>query len=462
MKFNIDKKYIAIGLMSFLVIAASICFYYLIFHSDRFFDKLNAIFVIASPVIYGIIVAYLLTPIVNFFEKKILEPLFTQKGMINSQKKKYMRMISVSMTMIVVAISFYGFFSILIPNLIISIKNISSQFSSYIQTLNYWSNRFFDNYPEIEILVIEFIEMYTGEFNNYLNNSIIPQIESLVKTVSLSLISVLKVLWNFIIGVVIAIYVLFSKETFAGQAKKMMYALFSTRTANIIISDTRFISQTFIGFICGKIVDSIIIGFLCFAGTSLLNIPYPLLISVIVGITNVIPFFGPYLGAIPCSLLVFMVNPIQCIYFIIFIFLLQQLDGNVIGPKILGESTGLSGFWVIFSITIFGGLWGVPGMIVGVPIFAVIYAMINRHAERKLKKKGLPTESVKYLNVKKIDGNEFILNNQNEQKRFFRFPFLKKVDKIINKLEEIDENTDIEERMSKDTSNKLNNSQKNE
>lgn len=446
MKFNIERKYITIGITAFFVIASAICFYYLIFHSESFYEKLNSFFVIASPVIYGVIVAYLLTPIVNFFEKKLLEPLFTQKADMTIRKKKYMRMLSVSMTMIVVIIAFYGFFSIVIPNLVISIRNISTQFSSYVQTLNYWSKKFFDDYPEIELLVIEFLDMYSGEFNDYLNNSIIPQIESLVKTVSLSLISVLKFLWNFIIGVVIAIYVLFSKETFAGQAKKMIYAMFSTRNANQIISDTHFISETFIGFISGKIVDSVIIGFLCFAGTSFLNIPYPLLISVIVGVTNVIPFFGPYLGAIPCALLVFMVNPIQCIYFVIFVFMLQQLDGNVIGPKILGESTGLSGFWVIFSITIFGGLWGVPGMIIGVPVFAVIYAMTKRHTERKLKKKGLPIESDKYLNVKKIDGDIFIIRNNDEKKRFFKFSFGKKSENEGNKLEEIEESDEINEK----------------
>ena len=446
MKFNIEKKYITIGITSFFVIASAICFYYLIFHSESFYEKINSFFVIASPVIYGVIVAYLLTPIVNFFEKKLLEPLFTQKADMTIRKKKYMRMLSVTMTMIVVIIAFYGFFSIVIPNLVISIRNISTQFSSYVQTLNYWSKKFFDDYPEIEMLVVEFLDMYSGEFNDYLNNSIIPQIESLVKTVSLSLISVLKFLWNFIIGVVIAIYVLFSKETFAGQAKKIVYAMFSTRNANQIISDTHFISETFIGFISGKIVDSVIIGFLCFAGTSFLKLPYPLLISVIVGVTNVIPFFGPYLGAIPCAILVFMVNPIQCIYFVIFVFLLQQLDGNVIGPKILGESTGLSGFWVIFSITIFGGLWGVPGMIIGVPVFAVIYAMTKRHTERKLKKKGLPIESEKYLNVKKIDVDIFVFRNQDEKKRFFKFSFGKKTENEGNKLEEIEEVEEIIEK----------------
>ncbi len=145
--------------------------------------------------------------------------------------------------------------------------------------------------------------------------------------------------------------------------------------------------------------------------------PYAILVSVIVGVTNVIPFFGPYLGAIPSALLILLVNPLKCLYFIIFIIILQQLDGNVIGPKILGQSTGLSGFWVIFSITIFGGLWGVAGMIVGVPLWAVIYALVKRSIGRKLKNKGLPTETQKYLNVEKIKGKEFIMLDPDTTKK---------------------------------------------
>jgi len=427
MKFNIEKKYIIIGLISFLVIAASICFYYIVFHADSFFDKLDTLYVIASPVVYGIIVAYLLTPIVNFFEKKFLISIFTRKSPLNANKKKYMRLISVTLTLIIVFLFLYAFFSILIPNIITSIKNISSKVPGYVQNLNYWSNKFLNDNPSIEKVTLQIVDLYSEEFNNYLNNSIIPQMESLLKTVSLSLISVLKSLWNLIIGLVISIYVLFSKETFSCQSKKIAYALFSTKNANQIISDTRFVSETFIGFISGKIVDSFIIGCICFAGTTILQLPYPLLISVIVGVTNVIPFFGPYLGAIPCALLILMENPIQSLYFIIFIFLLQQLDGNVIGPKILGESTGLSGFWVIFSITIFGGWLGVPGMIIGVPFFAVVYAMIKRYTEKKLKKRGLPLPTNDYLNVKKIDENNVLIHrNINDNKKFFSFSFIKK------------------------------------
>lgn len=434
MKLQINKKYLRIGLTAFAVIAASICFYYLIFHGDRFSAQLNSLFKILSPVLYGIIFAYLMTPLVNGIEKHFLIPLFIKDSSnISARQKKYMRFFSILFTIVLVILLIYGFFSILIPNIIKSIKSISYQFPYYVQNLTIWSAKFLEDNPDIEAIVIRFLDTYSEEFVNYLNNSIVPQLETIVKQVSLSLISVLKFLWNFIIGMIISIYVLFSKETFAGQGKKIAFALFSTKTANQIIKDIRFISDTFIGFIGGKIIDSIIIGFICFAGTSILEMPYALLISVIVGVTNIIPFFGPYLGAVPSAILILMVNPIKCVYFIIFILILQQIDGNFIGPKILGQSTGLSGFWVIFSITIFGGIMGVPGMIIGVPFFAVLYAMIKRLTNRMLQKKGLPPETSMYLNVDHIqDDNMFVpKTDENKNKNTFSTFYRKIADKFI-------------------------------
>lgn len=420
MTLQINKRYLRIGLMAFAVIAASICFYYLIFHGDRFSAQISSLIRVVNPVLYGIIFAYLMTPMVNGIERQLLIPLFLKnKTLISSKQKKYMRFFSIVLTMFIVILMIYGFFSILIPNILKSIRSISYQFPYYVQNLINWSYKFLDDNPDIADMVIRFLDTYSEKFLDYINNNIMPQMETLVKQVSLSLISVLKMLWNFIIGMIISIYVLYNKETFAGQGKKLTYAFLSTKTANQFIQDIRFTSDTFIGFITGKIIDSVIIGFICFAGTSILKTPYALLVSVIVGVTNVIPFFGPYLGAIPSAILILMVNPIKCIYFIIFILILQQIDGNIIGPKILGQSTGLSGFWVIFSITVFGGIMGIPGMIIGVPFFAVIYAMIKRITNRMLSKKGLPIETSKYLNVHYIDDNDELISKPVETKNTF-------------------------------------------
>ncbi len=427
MKLKFEKKYICFGITAFLVIAASICFYYLLFHWDRFSARIDSIVKISSPVLYGMILAYLLTPLVNTLERKFLIPAFTRKSKISSKKKKGIRFISITLTIIIVILVVYGFFSIMIPNLINSIQSISMALPIYVNNLMKFMDKYFEANPDIENLVQQLMTTYSTEFNRYVNSNVLPQMESLLRTVSLSLISVLKAMWNLIIGLIISIYVLFSKETFSAQTKKIIYSIFPTSNANELIHDMRFVSDTFIGFISGKIVDSIIIGLLCFIGTTLLNIPYALLVSVIVGVTNVIPFFGPYLGAIPSALLVLMISPMKCLTFLVFILILQQLDGNFIGPKILGQSTGLTGFWVIFSITIFGGLFGVLGMIIGVPFFAVVYAFIKRLVEKVLRKRELSVKTTDYINLNYIDENRnMISKDESLEKPFFKFSFKKK------------------------------------
>ena len=224
--------------------------------------------------------------------------------------------------------------------------------------------------------------------------------------------------WNFLIGRIIALYLLMSKELFAGQGKKIIYALFEEDNANATIRNIRFVHRTFGGFISGKLVDSLIIGMICFIGMTLLNLPYPLLISLIIGITNIIPFFGPFIGAIPSIILILMVNPLQALYFGIFVFALQQFDGNILGPKILGDKTGLSSFWVIFAITLFGGYWGFVGMVVGVPLFAVLYAAWKAFINRSLQKKGLSTDTNEYLRLSEVKNNEFIELEPPKEKEF--------------------------------------------
>ena len=248
MKIQLNKKYLRIGITAFAVIAASICFYYLVFHGDRFSAQVNALLKVISPVMYGIIFAYLMTPMINGIEGRILTPIFALngKGTVSDKQKKYMRMLSIILTLLIVGFLINGFFSILIPNIIKSIRSISYQFPYYIQNLTTWSEKFLEDNPDIEKIVIQFLDTYSEEFMSYLNNNLVPQMETLVKQVSLSLISVLKVLWNFIIGIIISIYVLYSKETFAGQAKKLVFAFLQTKTANQFIKDVRFASDTFI------------------------------------------------------------------------------------------------------------------------------------------------------------------------------------------------------------------------
>lgn len=410
MKYRWDKKYLYWGITAFLTICASILFYYFLFHGTNIKEAFSKVTGVLMPFIDGLILAYLLTPIMNMFEKKLFFPLYSRfEVAIGKKEKKRIRMFSIILTMLLFICVLCGFFSMVIPQIIKSIQSIVLQFPVYINNLEHWIEETLANNTKMETFVAGLITKYSGEVEVWLNQRVMPQVNVLIKEISLSVIGVAKFLWNFILGFIISIYVLGSKEIFAGQGKKIMYAFFREENANNLIQDIRFIDRTFGGFIIGKIIDSILIGILCFLGMTFLRFPYPALISVIVGITNVIPFFGPYLGAIPSAILILIVNPAQTIYFLIFILILQQFDGNVLGPKILGNSTGLSSFWVIFAITIFGGFFGILGMAVGVPIFAVIYAALKRYINKLLARKKLPTNTKEYLYVEEIRNKEFIL-----------------------------------------------------
>ncbi len=404
MKFKFDKKYLYWGITAFLVVAASILFYYILFHSSNLSSAMGIFVGIAMPVIDGFVIAYLMTPVLNKIESCIIRPLYVKtKQPMTPKNKRRIRSLSILATIVLVLVILYEFFGLIIPELVRSIQSIIFQFPMYINNLNNWAMGLMKNNPDLEQVVNSLIDQYSSKILDYVNSNLLPNVQNLIKTLSSSVIGIFKALWNFVIGFIISIYVLGSKEKFAGQAKKIAYALFDRKTGNEVIANFRFIHSTFIGFIGGKIVDSIIIGIICFVCTTIIGTPYAILVSVIVGVTNIIPFFGPWIGGVPSALLVLMVDPIQALYFIILILVIQQFDGNILGPKILGDSTGLSGFWVIFAITIFGGLFGVLGMVVGVPIFAVFYAGVRALVNRFLRKKGLPTSTEPYLTVGSID-----------------------------------------------------------
>lgn len=404
MKFKFDKKYLYWGLTGFLALAGAILFYYILFHRSNFMGGIDKFITIAMPIIDGFVLAYLFTPILNMLEKKLIKPLCKKAGIAMTPKvKSRIRAGSILATLAVVLLVVYELFALIIPEVVRSIQSIIFQFPIYVNNLSEWALLLLKDNPELEATVDALIDQYSAKAMEFVNTNLLPHINEVLKTVSLSVIGVFKALWNLIIGFIISIYLLGSKEKFAGQAKKIVYAVFDRKAGNELVANFRFIHSTFIGFIGGKIIDSIIIGIICFVCTSIIGTPYSILVSVIIGVTNVIPFFGPWIGGIPSALLVLMVDPKQALYFGILIIFIQQFDGNILGPKILGDSTGLSSFWVIFSITIFGGFFGVLGMIVGVPIFAVFYAGVKSLVNRHLQKRNLPTDLGPYMTVGQIE-----------------------------------------------------------
>lgn len=426
MNFKWDKKYLHWGVTAFLVLASAIIFYYFVFHNEQFIQIFKNIIDICFPVIDGLVIAFLLCPLINWFEQKVFI-LFRKKEKrsipVSEKTAKWWRVLSILLSYIIVISLLSAFIITVIPQIKESILNIYAQSSQYKENIENWLKDLFDKYPDIEVWVMDSYETYTAQFSDWKNNYLLPKAQELLATVSTGLFNFFGALWDIVIGAIVSIYVLFSKEKFSGQFKKMAYGFLNTKTANVLIANIRMVNHKFSGFIVGKLLDSLIIGILCFVGCSLLDFDYPVLLGLIVGVTNIIPFFGPFIGAIPCILLLFMIDPLQSVYFALFILALQQFDGNVLGPAILGESTGISSFWVIFSITLFGGLWGVTGMIVGVPLFAVFYAIIKTLLVTKLTKKELPTETAKYVYVDYVstENNEFVdlvpENIKNAQKK---------------------------------------------
>lgn len=396
------RPYLAIGLTSVLVIIVSISFFFLIYRFDGVAQILDKLVVILQPITIGLILAYLMTPIVNFEERYLLP--WIESKMENQKKaRKLLRGISVTGALLFVIIIIGVLLQMVIPELYRSINGMIGTLPKQVNNFMDWLGEYVSSDSEISSYLETALTKGTEYFENWAKTDFLPQTRNIIAGVTSGVIIAVKLLFNVLVGIIISIYVLMSKEAFVGQSKKIVYALFPGKKANVIIDTVHKSNEIFGGFISGKILDSLIIGILCFICLYLMKMPYTVLVSVIVGVTNVIPFFGPYLGGIPSAILIMLADPIKGLYFIIFILVLQQIDGNIIGPKILGDSTGLSSFWVVFAILFFGGILGIPGMIIGVPVFAVIFYILRNVLDYILKKKRLPRDTKSYVNAEKLD-----------------------------------------------------------
>ena len=404
MKFRWDNRYLHWGVTAFLVIAASMLFYYGIFHMKTLIVGIKTFLGIMAPIIYGVILAYILSPLINLFEQKLIYPQLKKRNIqLQNKGRRAIRWACVLFSMFLFWVIIYALIMMVLPQLIRSVMSIIYSFPYYVKVIEKWLNSFVEHGWNMNSDMIDMINQYSTKAQDYLTTNILPQMQDMLKNISAGIFDILIFMKNFLIGAIVALYVLADKEKFVAKSKMLVYAVFPHKWANLLIHSMRFTHKTFGGFIYGKLVDSAIIGVLCYIGMLLLRMPYPILVSVIIGVTNVIPFFGPYIGAIPCILLILVVDPIKGLYFAIFILLLQQFDGNILGPKILGETTGLSSFMVIVAILIGGGLFGVPGMIAGVPVFAVFYAMVCRLISHSLSNRKMPVEEETYVNIDCLD-----------------------------------------------------------
>ena len=403
MKFNPEKKYIYWGLTAFLVIIACLFVSFIFYNFSVFSKGLSKFTSVLDPVVNGFVIAYLLTPLMNLYEYRLLPFVFgSLKFKKEQSKKKLIHYLSVFFSIFSLLLVIYAFFQLLVPQLVASIKNIANSVPEYTSTVNDFLEKQFRDNPELETL----LESYSGDIGDFINKNLMPQLNSVLSNLSSGIYtgisSGISFVKNLLLGLILSIYILASKDTFLAQFRKILFALLNKKTAKGIVGEMHFINFTFQNYIVSSVVDSTIIGILCFFFCLILNIPFPTLISVIVGVTNIIPFFGPFLGAIPSAILILLAEPIKCLYFLVLILILQQCDGNLIKPKLFGSSTGLPGFWVLFAILVGGGLFGVGGMYLGVPVFAIIYFYIKKKIHHELSLKDLPTSTSDYM----LHGND--------------------------------------------------------
>ena len=367
------KPYLYGMLAGFGAISLSILFFFLIYRFQGFGDAISKLTGILMPFIYGAVIAYLLKPVCNCVEDFLRRLLPEKMGTAAN-------MLAVTVSLLFGILVVYALIMMIVPQLITSVTTL------YYTARNNL-NDFVDWASHQEIIasnqkLLDFIETSYDNLQDTLDNivrtKLVPSMQSLLSGAALGVMSFVTFLKNIIIGVIVSVYLLASRKKFGQQCKMILYSLIKPRWADIILEEILYADKMFGGFINGKILDSAIIGVLCYIACLIFKFPSALLVSVIIGVTNVIPFFGPFIGAIPATLLILIQNPIKALWFVLFVLVLQQVDGNIIGPKILGNTTGLSSFWVLFAILLFGGLWGFVGMIIGVPLFAVIYDVLKK------------------------------------------------------------------------------------
>ena len=381
MKNPQKAKYIHFMLAGFGAISLSVLLFFVVYRFQNIWDKLDQIVEILKPFVYGGVLAYLLRPICNLYEQSLTE-------VLPGRLRRLAPGLAVALSMITGFLVVYTLIIMIAPELYKSILNLWNSLPDKVNSFYSWlSVTFGENEELISFLQNSYQSLHT-QIDDWVKNTLLPQVTglfSIVTGVGQGVAKVFGFLLDFLIGVIVAVYLLASRKKFKKQGIMLIRSTLKQPWANLVLDEITFVDRVFGGFIDGKIVDSAIIGVLCYIGCMLFKFPNPLLVSAIVGITNVIPFFGPFIGAVPATILIMLENPIKGLWFIVFVFGLQQLDGNIIGPKILGDKTGLSSFWVLFAITLFGGMWGLVGMVVGVPIVAVIYDLVKKLIHRGLK-----------------------------------------------------------------------------
>ena len=414
MKPDKHQSYVALGVTAFCVIAAAIAFFFLLFHAEDVIAFFGVLAHILRPIFMGMVLAFLLLPIQRHIFRFLMA--MTPNSTLSEPKNVwFLGIVAIILSLLFATVLIYILLAMVLPQVYLSVVGLVNAFPGYIESVQEWLQKFLEDNPGVQNAIMPYYTSAAESFEAWLRTDILPNLESVtssirwlresvlpnvtgvVSNVSAMVIALLVLLKDLLIAVIVSVYLLARKDIFSAQSKKIVYSIFSTRHADFIVGEVRDAYRILSGFVNGKLLDSLIIGIIALVCCNLFKFPYPALLATIIGVTNVIPFFGPFIGAIPCALLILLVSPLQCVYFCIFVLVLQQFDGNILGPKILGDSTGLASFWVLFSILLFGGLFGFAGMVLGVPVFAMIYNDLRRLVNFGLCRRKLPTETDFYV-----------------------------------------------------------------
>lgn len=415
----IDRAEFKLGLTIFIAGALLIIFYQIVAHYTGFKSGLVNLGRIISPFVYGFVMAYLLSPVYNLIVKK-LYPLLTKGERVSSKSALTLSRIVASIVSILLLVGVVGgMVALVVPQLFDSVSRISDTLPSAFNRFVTWVEKYTTNMgnQDLAAQIEEAVDSLRENVVRWVQDIILPGVGTLVQRVSTSVMLTLRRMLNMVLGIVACVYFLNGKEKFRAQIHKTSIALVSPKRSRELEDFVTFTNKTFGGFINGKIIDSLIIGIICFIVMTIFGWPYPILVSTIIGVTNIVPFFGPFIGAIPSALIIATVDPWTALWFLIMIVVLQQLDGNVIGPAILGQSTGLSSFWVMFSIVVFGGLFGFAGMLLGVPVFAIIYYYFSKIIDKRLETRGMDVLTFDYEDYDKyaINKDELRVPEENSE-----------------------------------------------
>ena len=399
------KKYFGLGVTIVATGAVTLLIFFCIYKFAALTAAVKKLIGIFMPVLVGIVIAYVLSPLYNWLWRKILRLLHHTLKWHGRGAIRCAGILAMTATFLGAGAVLAGLLALIIPQIIMSVSSFASTLPSNLMHVSQSLQKLLANNPEIEETAMSLYAQGVSYIEEWIQNSFTPSMQDAMGYISIGVMSTVSFVKNFFIGLIVAVYLLSGKEKFLSQMTRCTYALFGARWGNVITEYARYANQVFIGFISGKLLDSLIIFLISVVVLNIMNMPYAMLVSVIIGVTNIIPFFGPFIGAIPSFIIILINSPIQSLYFLIFVLALQQFDGNILGPKILGNSTGLPSFWVLFAILLFGGLFGFIGMLIGVPVFAVLTHIFKDILNRRLKQQHLPTETASYAYLDHIDGD---------------------------------------------------------